>query len=551
MNKYIAIIALLIIGALSTSCTKELDGVMQRGALNTDAYYANASDDQALSLITSVYTSAWSVAPDNSSPMTDDLVSYGVGVYGGASVSTANLTGGFQTYYQMNYKCNMIIEKLTDNSPVKKQVIGEAYFWRAWAYMNLIRGWGTPPLVDHVLGSDELFLPNGVPSELWNYVFTSLEEAITRLPSKASPNGQLAIGPRITREAAYAVLGKSYLLSGDKEKARTNLAKVIDSDLYGLIDNFSDLYSVAADWCREYIWEFNAQDNDNDNRATQARISFQNAVWRAENVTQPGGVHLIGFNQGYSNAFPSKDFYDFLVARGELGKNRQKGTVWSVEDAAQMFVTFSGPEYAASPNYEGNNLKVYTDQGLTPLQAGYRLLWNNYTQPSLTTCDGYFHVKKYILRSDMYPASSDKDLYSKANHPGMRYAEVLLLYAEACLGSASEAAGLQAINEVRVRAGLDALGSYTLQDVKDEKRAELWGEGERFFDVIRWGDAATEFANVGKFSCTFIGASDYTHSVLQEACNGWTGWQEKYKLIPFPYTEKQLNPNLVQNPGWE
>ena len=134
MNKYISILAILVIGAFSNSCTKELDGVTQRGALDTDAFYANATDDQALSLITSVYTSAWSVTPDNSSSMTDDLVSYGVGVYGGASVSTANLTGRFQTYYQMNYKCNMIIEKMIDNSPVKNQIIGEAYFWRCSSY---------------------------------------------------------------------------------------------------------------------------------------------------------------------------------------------------------------------------------------------------------------------------------------------------------------------------------------------------------------------------------------------------------------------------------
>ena len=79
----------------------------------------------------------------------------------------------------------------------------------------------------------------------------------------------------------------------------------------------------------------------------------------------------------------------------------------------------------------------------------------------------------------MYPATLDKDLYSKANYPGMRYAEVLLLYAEPLLGTSSESAGLAALNEVVQRAGLDALGTYTLQTVKDEKRAELWGEGER------------------------------------------------------------------------
>lgn len=551
MNKYIATISVLIIIALAFSCTKQLDDVGQLGALDTDLYYANATDDQALSLITSVYASAWGVTGDDSQGMTNDVLSYGTGVYGGAATSTASMTGRFQTYYNINYKCNMIIENMEENSAVKTQVIGEAYFWRAFAFMELIRRWGTPPLVDHVLTGSELYPSNGNPTELWNYVFTSLQEAISRLPSKTSAAGQEAIGPRITKEAAYAVLGKSYLLSGDNANAITNLAQVVNSNLYGLIPDFTDLYRPVSDWCEEYVWEFNAQDDDVNNKMDQARLIFNGTVWRAENVTQPGGVHLTGFNQGYTTGFPSSDFYDFLVARGEEGLPRQMGTVWSTAQAAQMFVDLSQPEWEGTPDYEGDNLQAQMDLGYTPIQAGYRLLWNNYAQPQLTTCDGYLHCKMYIWHSDMYPAETDRDLCSKANYPGMRYSEVLLLYAEACLGSASEAAGLAALNEVRTRAGLAALGSYTLQDVKDEKRAELWGEGERFWDVVRWGDAATEFAEVGKASITLLGSDDYTETTLVENYGPWTGWQDKYSLVPFPYNEMQLNPNLTQNPGWD
>jgi hypothetical protein len=551
MRKYIAIISLLLFGVIFHSCTKELDGVYQRGALGSDQFYANATDDQALSLINSIYTSAWGVTTDYSSGMTNDRLSTGQSVYAGTSTNTASMTGGFATYYQINYKANMIIEKMASDSPEKKRVIGEAYFWRAWAFMNLIRGWGTPPLVDHVLSADELYPSNSAPSELWNYVFTSLEEAIDRLPSKPDKGQQEAVGPRITKEAAYAVLGKSYLLSGDMANARTYLKKVIDSGSYELIDNFSDLYTIKADFSDEYIWEFNAEDADVANRGRQARITYS-SQWRAENITQPGSVHLSGFNQGYSTTFPSEDFYNFLVDRGELGKNRQMGTVWSIEEAAQMFVTLSGAEYEGTPNYEGDNLAIYTDLGYTPLQAGYRLLWNNYDLPTVNTCNGYLPCKMYIWYSDMYPADSDKDLYSKANYPGMRYSEVLLLYAEACLGSASESEGLAALNDVRVRAGLGALGGYTLQDVKDEKRAELWGENERFFDVVRWGDAATEFADVGRYTYTTHGVEDdYSFTVTKESFTGWTGWDDKFKLIPFPYDEMKLNPNLIQNPGWD
>jgi hypothetical protein len=537
-----------------TSCTNQLDDIDQLGALATNSYYANATDNQALSLITSVYSSAWTATSNlesGSQSLTDDAADYGVTVYAGASTQTAALTSSFQTLYLINYKCNMIIENLTENTDAKKQVVGEAYFWRAWAYMNLIRGWGTPPLVDHVLTSGELQPSNGTPSALWAFVYSSLQEAINRLPSKAGKNGQIALGARVTKEAAYALLGKSYLLAGDKDNAVKALSEVVNSGLYGLLSNFSDLYTIKGDFSDEYLWEFNAQDDDNDNRATEARITYYNN-WRAENIVMPGGCHLSGFNQGYSNAFASKDFYDFLVARGEKGKARQMGTVWSIDDAVQMFITLSKDEYKDSPNYEGNTMKALMDQGYTEKQAASMLLWGSYASPAVSQCEGYLPCKKYMWHSDMYPATLDKDLYSKANYPGMRYAEVLLLYAEAALGTSSESAGLAALNEVRQRAGLDALGTYTLQTVKDEKRAELWGEGERFFDVIRWGDAATDFANVGKYSYVLRGnKADYSTTLLAEPVDGWTGWQSKYALIPFPYSEMQLNPNLTQNPGWD
>jgi hypothetical protein len=326
---------------------------------------------------------------------------------------------------------------------------------------------------------------------------------------------------------------------------------VIDSDLYGLVDNFSDLYTVAADFGEEYIWEYNAQDDDEVNRAVAARISFVDN-WRAENITMPGGCHLTGFNQGHLASSVSKNFYDFLVARGEKGKNRQMGTVWSIEDAARMFITLSGDEYKGSPNYEGNNLKAAMENyGYSEIEAAYYLLFGGYTAPSLTACDGYLPSKMYMWHSDMYNATNDKDMYSKANYPGMRYSEVLLLYAEACLNSADESKGLAALNKVRVRAGLDALSSYTLQDVIDEKRAELYGERERFHDVVRWGIGSTAFAEVGRYQYSLMMANTMTYTVQKDEYAGWTGWQDRYSLFPFPYAEMQLNSNLKQNTGWD
>jgi hypothetical protein len=540
-----------MMGALIHSCSDSLDNVEQLGALEMDKFYTNATDAEAEALITSVYNSGWACDSAKIRSLTDELLSTGTDVYAGASTETASMEN-FSGLYSINYKCNLIIEKLADNSEVKSRVIGEAYFWRAWAFFKLIRGWGTPPLVDHVLGQDELRPANGEKTALWNYVYTSLEEAINRLPAKAGRYGQAALGARITKEAAYAMLGKAYLWAGDNANAVTALSKVIDSDLYDLIDNFSDLYTVEADFSEEYIWEYNAQDDDDVNRVAAALISYSDN-WRAENVTMPGGCHLSGFNQGHSNSNASKSFYDFLVNRGEKGGNRQMGTIWSIEDAAQMFITLSGDEYKNSPNYEGNNLKAAMENyGYSETEAAYHLLFGGYNAPSVTACNGYLPSKMYIWHSDMYIATNNNDIYSKANYPGMRYSEVLLLYAEACLNSANESKGLAALNKVRVRAGLDALSSYTLQDVIDEKRAELYGEGERFHDVVRWGIGNTAFAEVGRYQYSLMmDRNTLTYTVQKDEYPNWTGWQDRYSLFPFPYAEIQLNSNLKQNTGWD
>ena len=135
----------------------------------------------------------------------------------------------------------------------------------------------------------------------------------------------------------------------------------------------------------------------------------------------------------------------------------------------------------------------------------------------------------------------------------LRYAEVLLLYAEAkfLVDNDADGTGLAALNEVRRRAQIPELSSMTYQDIKDERRAELFYEQERFFDLVRWGDAPTVLKDKGKKLYRFHGYKPGTTEWDIEVLDGpGKGWQDKYNLLPFPYEQITANPNLKQNPGW-
>lgn len=510
------------------SCTKELETV-QHGVLSTDAYYANASDDQAIQLVANVYRTVYTSSFWNSlfNGLSDDGLATGE-IYSNINITSASHDGKtyFTALYRINYLCNMIIEKLPASSNVKKQVIGEAYFWRAWANFYLIRFWGTPPLVDHVLAQSELTPANGSSDALWSFFESSLDQAINLLPEKSSIGGQKAIGGRVTKHSAYALLGKGKLIRGDYAGAINALEKIIGSGKYALNSDFTKLYHMAADFSDEYMWEFEISDNNASNFTLEMDYRSINLTWSSGNVVVPGG----NTQQGWGGADFGKGFYDFMIGRGEKGKPRYMGTIWDYEDIQNRFISLG--------------LASNKDEAITKFWL---------TKPMIN-CQGYFRSKMLPWDSELYKGSTSIQVFSKANWPGMRYAEVLLMYAEACVQSNSKISeGLSAVNKIRERAGLSGLSSYTLQDLKDEKRAEMAYENERYFDLIRWGDAPTKLANRGSATYSFYGYVNGTtnYDVTSATVVGATGFKTgRDELFPFPYDELLLNSNLKQNNSW-
>ena len=135
----------------------------------------------------------------------------------------------------------------------------------------------------------------------------------------------------------------------------------------------------------------------------------------------------------------------------------------------------------------------------------------------------------------------------------MRYAEVLLCAAEANFHADDPNKVKQYMDLIRIRARVSTKPSYTLIDIKNEKRLELYGECVRYQDLIRWDDdndgTSVMLADQGKEYpiMTTNGIVSYNKSNTE----GKYGFKEKHRLLPYPYKEISQNSAIIQNPGWE
>ena len=529
---------------LAASCQKNLD-ITQKSVLDTDTFYENVSAEDAEALIGSVYHLYWGgrdVTCVNGIEKIMFLNSLSDDHYpGGGSFSensnefqdagNYNVTSAdtspkimYKGIYSVIYHCNLILEGIPETNDARiNRVKAEANFLRALAMFDAVRWWGTPPLADHVLAEDEYYQSNTPTKESIDWILARMKEAADALPAISGKGQQKAFGARISKHAALAYRGKVGLWYGQKfndqailADAVKDLKTVIDSGLYGLVSDMFIIERQAGDFCEEYLFEHNSADNDGFPGDPQNDLRHTWMGW-------PSSIQLPkAFFGGWGWNAVSKEFGEFLAAHeGGTDKPRFASTIHTYEQVLAM-------DYA--PNV--------TPGVLSPVYSNA----------------GYFTFRGLGWLSEAYEGTSPPFWkWYKANTPMLRYAEVLLLYAEAKFLADKDAdgTGLAALNKVRERAELDPVPALTYQIIKDERRAELFCEQERYFDLVRWGDAAEVLKDKGKKRYTFYGYKPGTTdwNVVEEAGEG-KGWDDKYNLLPFPYEQTSANPNLKQNPGW-
>ena len=258
MKKTISIIlSTIAILAGSVSCSDLLD-IPKNGSLDFDSFYN--TDEQAESAVAAIYYQQRDIEffyMLMKNLFADDFWAGGSARNDNPDLEAMNeftfdtnnsyISSLFQNYYQIIYKANVVLTNVDPDSRVKEQMIAEAKVFRAWSYFELISLWGNPPLVDHPLSPSEYEQPNGMTEELWALVEKDLREAIesSRLVSKKSLSDDSNY--RVTREYAYALLGKALLWQGKNKEAAEAFEEVIGSGLYDLYrGDYKDVLSSSA-----------------------------------------------------------------------------------------------------------------------------------------------------------------------------------------------------------------------------------------------------------------------------------------------------------------
>ncbi|MBR5083866.1 MAG: RagB/SusD family nutrient uptake outer membrane protein [Prevotella sp.] len=509
------------IGAFTlTSCEDELD-IAKHGNLGSmDDFYT--TDDNVMQATASLYTETRGLYFNwffTKNLLSDDIWCGGGSRGDNAGMEMLNeytfgtdhsmIEGLYSGLYGVIYKANLIIDKTQGDSPVMKRAINEAKVFRAWASFELVTLWGTAPVVDHLLQPNEYRQANGDPAAMWALIESDLTEAINSgtLPSKSDAN-DAETGIRITKETAQAFLGKAYLFQGKNSEAAAMLDNVIKSGKYALFNGDYDLQFHAPynNNC-ESLFELQKR-YDTEQMWSQMDMVFIMQGWRTS-VLNYGGQAASVLAQGtYGFCNPRKSLYDAFVAWEGANGYRLNKTVLTYDQVADFGVS---------------------------LQTGQFLYGS----------EGYFFWKNQAFKEDCV---SDMSFFQAAQYTDlkvMRYAEVLLLAAEAHLQAGNNSKALEYINMIRTRAQETPLSNVTLNDIKTEKRLELCNEAVRYQDLVRWGDAQTAMADQGKEIPVLT-----TTGVQWNFRNDNYGFKEKNKLLPIPLKEIELNPNMTQNPNW-
>ena len=497
---YLFIVVTMAMALLS--CKKEFVDIDPKGQFLSENYYKDK--DQAYGGLVGVYDIMRKNSGGFENMITmmnagsDDHVAGGGGATDGAGIQgfsnytlTSTIVPGsfWNDNYQGVFRANTLLSKLPNtemDATLKARLAAESKALRAFCYFNLVRMFKNVPLLLEPLTATNMYdVTQATPAAVYTQIETDLLAAIAVLPPTVPVTTEAG---RFTKGSAQALLGKVYLYQNKGTLAAAQFAEVNGATPggtsqygYRLLSNFSDLWVVANKFNTESILEVGHSSAGNSDwgwwGSARDEGNTVNVMVGPRSYSRPAGSTAPDLPSGWSFNVFTQDLYDAIKLDPRFG--------------ATVF-----------------DLKALKLAGQADYIEGYQNT-------------GYFLNKFLPRQTDVRTGGGALELNYKQNTYVIRLADTYLMEAEALGGTGARAQAL--LDAVRARLGLPST-PVSLAAIKLERRLELAGEGHRFFDLVRWGDAVAKLGSRG-----FVAG--------------------KNEIFPIPFRELQ-GTKLVQNPGY-
>jgi hypothetical protein len=514
----VTIFALLL---LSVSCNKDFLDLKNPNDITADIFFKTTGDFKIA--VNTLYNSAGSIiiytggegAGFIQNSRGDDAV-LTTGAFG-EEITYANFLNGatsghsdglYSGFYNIIYRANTILAYMdqfdwTGNEDLKTSLSAEAYFFRGISYFYLAHYFGWVPIVTKPAVTEEDYNPAKAATidDVYDQAIADLKLAKAGLPTTQEDKG------RATKGAATGFLGKTYLYRAGYLNENANYAlaaaefkEVMDMGIYGLVAQYEDNFTAVNENNEESLFELQYMYDAALGTQTQGRIF---------------------------NSVPGIGFEIFLRPSPWLmGTMAQEKTIDGKYDPRYLqTVYFQGglPLFGVPYNQLGDGLS---------LQGG--IVVGGAPDGSSDSTGGWW--RKYLNVNLLFENTSHG---GDNNERIMRYADILLMYAEAKVMAdpADLTDATDAVKEVRDRANLPektyADAGELMEEIRHQRVMELTYENTRYFDLIRWG---------------LLGEAIQDHGT---AAQKGAYSPVKHKYFPLPLDEILNNKNLVQNEAWQ
>ncbi len=578
---------------VANSCESMLD-IPQKGVVSYENFYA--SDDDAAAALASMYANyignvASTEGIDNPEQVMLNYAADDIMAAGGNPKdhepfryfceftydnSNGTLKQAYQRYCFAIYHANLVISNFTNENKAQAepkhtsaftaQAVAEARVMRAYLHLMLAMSWNRPPIIDRLQEGDDRPANAESQSQVLEWVIAECEKAISSgaLP-KRNGTGDKDATARMSKGFAQFVAGKAAMFNNDAPTAKKYLGDLINSGDYALIpsEEYWTNFHMAGDGNSETIFEPNfIEDPAYTNNAWgsgqpifRGRWMVANVFcWRTDALASQPQPHD-GF-QGWNGGAIQETFAEKFLAHD--GDSPRRRACFLTADEWLYEMEWNSELNDASLAEKKKDPKRGISSAAGVFSHGPYFEWKHMV---------FVNPPKILTGGKSYPSDHVTGLGPASNQTNFnvaRYAEALLLYAEACLETGDKATGLKYLNEIQKRSGSGKISSdLTIDAIMEEKQYEMWFENCRFHDLVRWSkkgyvnldqvfNQSGIHTKVPTVYDAFFTKGEAEHRLYTEYSSLDAGFVVgKHEYFPFPHDFMVVNPNLKNVGGWE